>query len=174
MSVESISPFLWFDDRAEEAARFYVSVFARSRIRRVVRYGPEGPGRPGSVMVVDFELAGKPFTALNGGPVFRFTPAVSLYIRCRTQSEVDRLWDRLSRNGKPGQCGWLEDRFGLSWQVVPDRLVGLLSDSDPDRVARVTRALLRMRKIDIGTLDAAARSSATSRSGARRTRKGTG
>lgn len=155
--VQGISPFLWFDDEAEEAARFYTSIFAGSRILHVARYGTAGPGAPGSVVTVDFELAGRRFTALNGGPIFKFTPAISFVLRCRTQGEIDRLWGRLSRGGKPGQCGWLQDRFGVSWQVVPDRLVELLEDPDPEKVARVTRAFLGMRKFDLRRLEAAAR-----------------
>ncbi len=157
VSIRGISPFLWFDTDAEPAARFYVSLFKRSRIRRVTRYGPAGPGVPGSVMIVEFELAGQPFIALNGGPVFRFNPAISLAISCSTQQQVDTLWNRLTRGGKAGQCGWLEDRFGVSWQVVPTRLSELLADPDPERAARVTRTMLKMQKIDVPALERAAR-----------------
>jgi predicted 3-demethylubiquinone-9 3-methyltransferase (glyoxalase superfamily) len=126
---QKITPFLWFDDKAEEAAKFYVSIFKRSRILEISRYGEEGPGKKGSVMSVAFELEGSPFTALNGGPVFKFTPAISFFVKCRNQSEVDEYWEKLSHGGKKDQCGWLKDKFGLSWQIVPTALIEMLSDS---------------------------------------------
>lgn len=156
--AQRITPFLWFDDQAEAAANFYVSVFPNSRITQVSRYteaGHEVHGRPaGSVMVVAFELDGQRFTALNGGPHFKFDEAVSFVIDCETQAEVDRYWDRLSAGGDPQaqQCGWLKDRYGLSWQVVPRVLVELLSDSDTNKAGRVMQAMLKMKKLKIETL----------------------
>ena len=137
--MPSIAPFLWFDTQAEQAARFYVSVFGRSRIVAIARYGDAGPGPAGSVMTVGFELEGQPFTALNGGPVFSFTPAISLVVDCDTQAEIDTLWERLADGGSPQRCGWLQDRWGVSWQVVPPH--GGLDDrprhdQDPTRDAR--------------------------------------
>jgi predicted 3-demethylubiquinone-9 3-methyltransferase (glyoxalase superfamily) len=157
-----ITPFLWFDHEAGEAAELYVSIFPDSRITSVSRYGEAGQevtgGAPGSVMTVQFELAGQPFTALNGGPIFRFTEAVSFVISCVTQDEVDYFWDRLSEGGDPAaqQCGWLKDRYGLSWQIVPTALAGLLGDPDPGRSARATEAMLKMKKLDISELERAA------------------
>jgi predicted 3-demethylubiquinone-9 3-methyltransferase (glyoxalase superfamily) len=159
VSILSITPFLWFDDQAEAAAKFYTSIFHRSKIRSIVRYGGAGPGPKGRVMLVEFELNGQEFTALNGGDEFPFTPAISLLISCTTQRQVDELWRRLTDGGKPGRCGWLEDRFGVSWQVVPVRLSELLLDPDADRATRVTRALMKMRKIDLAALERAARAS---------------
>ena len=155
---EKITPFLWFDDRAEQAANFYVSLFDDSEILDVSRY-PEGvPGRTaGDAMTVEFRLAGRRFTALNGGPEYRFTEAISLYVRCADQEEVDRLWDRLTdAGGEPGQCGWLKDRFGLSWQVIPDRLGELLGDADPARANAAMQAMLQMQKIEVKALEDAA------------------
>jgi predicted 3-demethylubiquinone-9 3-methyltransferase (glyoxalase superfamily) len=155
---EKITPFLWFDDRAEQAANFYVSLFDDSEILDVSRY-PEGvPGRTaGDAMTVDFRLAGRRFTALNGGPEYRFTEAISLHVRCADQEEVDRLWDRLTdAGGEPGRCGWLKDRFGLSWQVIPDRLGELLGDADPARANAAMQAMLQMQKIEIKPLEDAA------------------
>jgi len=152
----TISPFLWFDDQAEEAAAFYTSVFPNSRVLDVTRYGEAGPGEPGSVMLVEFELAGQRFQALNGGPQFAFNESISLYTDCDTQEEVDRLWTRLTENGGvESQCGWLKDRFGVSWQIVPRRLIELTHDPDPVRAQRVFAAMLQMSKIDIATLEAA-------------------
>jgi predicted 3-demethylubiquinone-9 3-methyltransferase (glyoxalase superfamily) len=151
-----ISPFLWFDSQAEEAAQLYTSVFPNSRIIGVSRYGEAGPGTPGSVMTVDFELDGQRFVALNGGPEFSFTEAVSFQIDCETQEEVDHYWSRLGDDGEHGPCGWLKDRFGLSWQVVPSALPRLLSDSDRDKSQRVMAAMLRMSKLEIAELEAAA------------------
>jgi predicted 3-demethylubiquinone-9 3-methyltransferase (glyoxalase superfamily) len=155
---EKITPFLWFDDQAEQAANFYVSLFDDSEVLDVSRY-PEGvPGRTaGDAMTVDFRLAGRRFTALNGGPEYRFTEAISLYVRCADQEEVDRLWDRLTdAGGEPGRCGWLKDRFGLSWQVIPDRLGELLGDADPARANAAMQAMLQMQKIEVKALEDAA------------------
>ena len=156
--MQKIVPFLWFDEEAEEAATFYTSLFDDSDVTEVDRY-PEGvPGREaGAVMSVRFRLAGLEFMALNGGPEFRFTEAYSMYVRCDDQAEVDRLWNELTRDGgEESMCGWLKDRYGLSWQIVPDRLVELLGDPDPERASRATQAMLQMRKIDIEALEAAA------------------
>lgn len=156
VAVNAVTPFLWFDDEAEEAATFYVSIFRDSRITEVSR----GPGsersRKGKAMTVSFELAGQPVIALNGGPVFRHTPAFSFFVSCSTQEQVDELWTRLTRGGKPSQCGWLEDRFGVSWQIIPARLPELLSDPDPGRAGRALAAMMKMKKIDIRTLERAA------------------
>jgi predicted 3-demethylubiquinone-9 3-methyltransferase (glyoxalase superfamily) len=151
-----ITPFLWFDTQAEEAAQFYTSVFPNSKIRQISHYGEAGPGTPGSVMTVDFELDGQRFTGLNGGPEFRFTEAVSFQISCETQEEVDHYWSALSEGGEEGPCGWLKDRFGLSWQVVPTALPRLIGDPDPDRAQRAMAAMLKMRKLDIAELERAA------------------
>jgi predicted 3-demethylubiquinone-9 3-methyltransferase (glyoxalase superfamily) len=155
--MPDITPFLWFDDQAEPAASFYVSVFPNSRVRRVVRYPAEGRGVEGQVMTVEFELDGKPFVALNGGPHFQFTEAVSFHIDCETQGEVDHYWERLIEGGgKPVQCGWLKDRFGLSWQVVPKALGRLLGDPDREKAARANAAMLKMVKLDVAELERAA------------------
>lgn len=156
--VPRITPCLWFDDQAQEAAEFYTAIFRNSRIVKIARYGEAGRkahGKPaGSVMTVAFELDGQAFTALNGGPMFRFNEAVSLQIDCETQEEVDYYWDKLSQGGneRAQQCGWLADRYGLSWQVVPRVLVELLSDPDPGKSGRVMEAMLGMKKIDIDGL----------------------
>ena len=150
--MPKITPFLWFNDNAEEAVNFYVSLFDNSSITSVTRNGEGGSGPAGSVMVVAFELDGQEFTALNGGPQFKFTEAISLYVHCETQQEIDRLWDVLSAGGEPQQCGWLKDKYGLSWQIVPPVLVELLQDGDAEKSGRVVKALLQMSKIDIGTL----------------------
>ncbi len=153
----AITPFLWFDDQAEEAARFYCSVFPNSRLLSLQRYGEAGPGRPGSVMTARFELDGHPFVALNGGPVpFEFNEAVSFVIDCADQAEVDRYWETLTDGGAPIACGWLKDRFGLRWQVVPIELHTLLADPDPGRAQRVTEAMLQMTRLDVAALRAAA------------------
>ncbi|MBZ4324168.1 VOC family protein [Streptomyces huiliensis] len=154
--MQKITPFLWFDDQAEEAAGHYTSVFDDSRIVQVQRYGEAGPGEPGSVMTVTFELAGQQFIALNGGPQFTFNEAVSLYVDCTSQEEVDELWARLGEGGEEGPCGWLKDRYGLSWQIIPRRLTDLLSDQDTGRANRVMRAMLEMTKIDVAALEEAA------------------
>ncbi len=156
--IHRITPCLWFDEQAEAAAQFYTGVFANSRIVSIIRYGEAGHeihGRPaGMVMTVAFELDGQAFTALNGGPVFRFNEAISLQVRCETQNEVDYYWTRLSAGGdeKAQQCGWLKDRYGLSWQVVPTALIDMISDPDHDRAQRATQAMLRMKKFDIAAL----------------------
>jgi predicted 3-demethylubiquinone-9 3-methyltransferase (glyoxalase superfamily) len=150
------TPCLWFDTEGEEAARFYTSVFPNSRIVDVARYGEAGPREAGTVMVVSFELDGQPFTALNGGPNYTFSEAVSFQVDCADQAEVDRYWETLSEGGEQGPCGWLKDRFGLSWQVVPTRLTELLGDPDRERAQRVMKAMLGMRKIEIAELEAAA------------------
>jgi predicted 3-demethylubiquinone-9 3-methyltransferase (glyoxalase superfamily) len=150
------TPFLWFDSEAEQAAEQYTSLFPNSRITDVRRYGSAGPGAEGTVMTVAFELDGQPFVALNGGPQYRFTEAVSFVVDCETQEEVDRYWDALSAGGEEGPCGWLKDRFGLSWQIVPRRLMELLSDPDAERAQRAMAAMLEMRKLDIAALERAA------------------
>ncbi len=155
-TIQKITPFLWFDSQAEDAAKFYVSIFKGSKIRSVTRYDEEGAkaaGRPkGSVMTVAFELAGQEFTALNGGPIFRFTEAISFVVNCETQKEVDHFWEKLSAGGHQVQCGWLKDRFGVSWQVVPTVLVEMLQDKDREKSKRVMAAMLKMKKIDIAGL----------------------
>lgn len=154
--MQKITPFLWFDNQAEEAVNFYVSIFRNSKITNVARYGDDAAtvsGRPkGSVMTVAFELDGQPFVALNGGPVFTFSPAISFVVDCATQEEVDRLWDQLSAGGEPQQCGWLRDKYGVTWQIVPTVLGKLLSDPDAARAQRVMQAMLQMNKLDIGAL----------------------
>jgi predicted 3-demethylubiquinone-9 3-methyltransferase (glyoxalase superfamily) len=147
--------FLTYADRAEEAANFYVSVFDNSRIREVTRYGETGPAPKGSAMTVVFELAGREYIALNGGPHFRFSDGVSILVQCETQEEVDRYWEKLSEGGQKVQCGWLRDKFGLSWQVVPRLLGQYMSDPDPGRAQRVMAAMMEMKKIDIAGLQQA-------------------
>jgi predicted 3-demethylubiquinone-9 3-methyltransferase (glyoxalase superfamily) len=147
-----ITPFLWFDTQAEEAAEFYVSVFKNSRILDISRYGEAGPGPAGSVLTVRFELGGQEFLALNGGPQFTFTEAISFLVDCETQEEVDHYWEKLSEGGEPGMCGWLKDRYGLSWQVTPSVLGRMLTDPDPAKANRVMQAMLQMNKIDIAAL----------------------
>jgi len=153
--MEKITTFLWFDGDAEAAAEHYTSIFERSRIVSVTRYGAAGPGPEGSVMTVAFELEGREFVALNGGPHFSFTEAVSFVVNCETQAEVDRYWQRLSEGGEEGPCGWLKDRFGLSWQVVPTALTRMLQDPDPARTGRVTQAMMQMKKLDLARLERA-------------------
>lgn len=150
--MPKISPFLWFDTQAEEAATFYVSIFPRSRIVKVARYPEGGPAPAGSVMTVQFELDGQEFIALNGGPHFRFTEAISLSIDCKSQDEVDHFWSKLTAGGEESQCGWLKDRFGLSWQVTPTILTELTADPDPVRAGKAMAAMMTMRKIDIAAL----------------------
>ena len=147
-----IAPFLWFDTQAEEAARFYVSIFKNSKIVKVARYGEAGPGPKGSVMTVVFELEGQEFIALNGGPQFKFTEAISFSVNCQTQQEVDEFWEKLSKGGEEGPCGWLKDKYGLSWQINPVILGEMLSDPDPKKSRRVMEAMLKMKKIDIAAL----------------------
>ena len=155
--MQKIHPFLWYDSQAEEAAKFYVSLFDDSEITDVSRYPEGGPGPGGQVMTVNFRLAGQDFVALNAGPEFSFTEAISIYVHCEDQDEVDRLWSQLTADGgEESQCGWLKDRYGLSWQIVPDRLQELLSDPDPGRAQRAMQAMLQMRKIEIKTLEDAA------------------
>ena len=153
--MTKITPFLWFDTQAEDAANFYVSIFRNSRIVKIARYGAAGPGLEGSVMTVEFELDGQPFIALNGGPYFKFTEAISFSVDCHTQDEVDHYWDNLSAGGEQVQCGWLKDKFGLSWQVNPSILGKLLGDPEPEKAKRVMAAMLKMKKIDIAALHAA-------------------
>jgi predicted 3-demethylubiquinone-9 3-methyltransferase (glyoxalase superfamily) len=155
--MQKITTFLWFDDQAEEAVHHYTSVFPDSRVIDVQRYGEAGPGEPGTVMTIAFELAGQRFTALNGGPEFTFNEAVSLYVDCADQSEVDMYWERLGEGGEEGPCGWLKDKFGLSWQVVPRVLPDLLGDPDPARSARVMKAMFGMKKLDVRALEDAGR-----------------
>ena len=154
--MQRITPFLWFGGNAGQAAKYYVSIFPRSRITSVLRYNAasaKASGRPkGSVLTVGFELDGQPFTALNGNPVFKFTEAVSFVVHCRTQREVDWYWRKLSAGGRPGQCGWLKDKFGVSWQVVPDEMLKLLGDRDPAKAERVMAAMIRMTKLDLAVL----------------------
>ncbi len=154
--MQKITPFLWFDDKAEEAVKFYVSIFKNSRIGNTTRYGEEeavASGRPkGSVMTVTFQLHGQEFMALNGGPHFKFSEAISFIVNCQTQQEVDELWERLSEGGKKGQCGWLKDKFGLSWQIVPTVLGKMLRDKDAEKTKKVMKAMLQMEKIDIKSL----------------------
>ena len=153
---QRIVPNLWFDTQAEEAAAFYASVFPRSRVLGVTRYPEGGPGPAGTVMTVEFELDGQRFVGINGGPQFPFTEAVSFQVTCETQEEVDRFWERLSEGGEEGPCGWLKDRFGLSWQVVPTGMEELFAHPDPARAQRAMQAMLGMRKLDIAALRAAA------------------
>ena len=155
--MQKITPFLWFDTQAEDAAKFYVSVFPNSKILRTARYGEAGPGPKGGVMTVEFELDGQRMIALNGGPVFKLTEAFSLSVDCKDQKEVDHYWTKLSEGGQESMCGWLKDRYGLSWQIVPTILGKLLSDKDGKKAKRVMEAMLKMRKIDIAALKAAAK-----------------
>jgi predicted 3-demethylubiquinone-9 3-methyltransferase (glyoxalase superfamily) len=152
---QRISPCLWFDGQAEEAANFYVSIFKNSRITAVSHYSEVGPGPKGSVMVVGFELDGQAFTALNGGPMFKFTEAISMIVHCDAQAQVDYYWEKLSADGQPGRCAWLKDKFGVSWQIVPTVLIELVQDKDPAKSARVMQAMLQMTKIDIAGLQRA-------------------
>jgi predicted 3-demethylubiquinone-9 3-methyltransferase (glyoxalase superfamily) len=154
--MRRIVPNLWFDTQALEAAEFYVGIFPRSRITNVLRYTEAGPGEPGSVLTVDVELDGHPFTAINGGPMFSFDEAVSFLIECEDQAEIDRYWDALTDGGQESQCGWLKDRYGLSWQVVPVGMDELFADPDPERARRAMEAMLQMVKIDVAALRAAA------------------
>ena len=150
--MPKITPFLWFDGKAEEAMNFYISIFKNSKILSVTRYGEAGPGPKGTVMTAKFELNGQEFIALNGGPQFTFTEAVSFVVSCETQQEVDELWEKLSQGGQKSRCGWLKDKYGLSWQVIPTVLVELLQDKDPEKSNRVMQAMLQMDKIEIETL----------------------
>jgi predicted 3-demethylubiquinone-9 3-methyltransferase (glyoxalase superfamily) len=147
--MQKIIPFLWFDNQAEEAAHFYTSIFKNSKIVSVNRYGEAGPGPKGSVMTVKFHLDGQEFVALNGGPHFKFSEAISFVVNCETQEEVDKFWEKLSEGGEKVQCGWLKDKYGVSWQIVPTVLVEMLQDKDPEKSKRVMEAILQMKKIDI-------------------------
>jgi predicted 3-demethylubiquinone-9 3-methyltransferase (glyoxalase superfamily) len=153
--MQKITPFLWFNDQAEEAMNFYVSVFKDANIGNVARYGAAGPGPSGSVMTAKFQLFGQEFVVLNGGPRYTFTPAISFVVNCETQEEVDTYWDQLVEGGRPSQCGWLQDKFGLSWQIVPTALPKLLGDPDRVKAQRVMQAMLQMTKIDVPTLQRA-------------------
>jgi predicted 3-demethylubiquinone-9 3-methyltransferase (glyoxalase superfamily) len=153
--MQKITPFLWFDNKAEEAANFYTSIFKNSKVTRVSRYGEAGPGPKGTVMSVTFQLEGQEFIALNGGPHFSFTPAISFFVNCETQAEVDELWEKLSAGGTTSQCGWMTDRFGVTWQVIPTALGKLMGDPDPEKSARVIKAMLQMTKIDVKVLERA-------------------
>ena len=152
---QKITTFLWFNGNAEEAANHYVSIFKDSKILSVARYGDAGPGPKGSVMTVQFQLEGQEFIALNGGPQFKFTEAISLLVNCDTQKEVDELWSKLSAGGEEGPCGWLKDKFGLSWQIVPSRLGKMIQDKDAKKAKRVMEAMLQMKKMDIARLEQA-------------------
>ncbi|MDQ3292152.1 MAG: VOC family protein [Bacteroidota bacterium] len=151
-----ITPFLWFDNQAEEAMNFYTSIFKDSKVGKIVRAGDAAPGPKGSVMTVSFTLAGQEFAAINGGPHFKFTEAVSFVVSCETQEEIDEMWAKLSEGGEEGRCGWLKDKFGLSWQIVPPILPELLHDKDPEKANRVMQAMMKMKKISIPELKAAA------------------
>jgi predicted 3-demethylubiquinone-9 3-methyltransferase (glyoxalase superfamily) len=151
--MQKITPFLWYDDKAEEAANFYVSIFKNSKVLSVNRYGEAGPGPKGTVMIVEFQIDGQKFVTLNGGPLFKFTEAISFVINCETQEEVDYFWEKLTADGgAESMCGWLKDKYGLSWQVVPTILTELMKDKDPAKAQRVMQAMLQMKKIDIPTL----------------------
>jgi len=153
--MQKITPFLWFDNQAEEATNFYTSVFQNSKIGTVARYGKGGPGPEGQVMTIAFQLDGQEFVALNGGPQFKFTEAVSFVVNCETQEEIDRFWDRLSEGGEVQQCGWLKDKYGLSWQIVPTILGKLMGSREAEKSQRVMQELLKMKKLDIKTLQQA-------------------
>jgi predicted 3-demethylubiquinone-9 3-methyltransferase (glyoxalase superfamily) len=153
--MQKITPFLWFDNNAEEAMNFYVSVFKNSKITSLTRFGDAGPGPKGTVMTGIFQIEGQEFYALNGGPQFKFTPAISLFVNCQSQQEIDDLWEKLSEGGKKDQCGWLTDKFGLTWQIVPSVLGKLLHSSDPVRSNRVMKVMLQMNKLDIQQLQQA-------------------
>lgn len=150
--MQKITPHLWFDNQAEEAMNFYISIFKNSKVVNVARYGEAGPGPEGSVMTVTFQLDGQEFMALNAGPQFKFTEAISFLVNCQTQQEVDELWEKLSEGGEEGRCGWLKDKYGLSWQVVPTALGEMLQDKNPEKSKKVMEAMLQMGKIDLKTL----------------------
>jgi predicted 3-demethylubiquinone-9 3-methyltransferase (glyoxalase superfamily) len=155
--MQKITPFLWFDGKAEEAAEFYTSVFKNSKILNIARYGEAGPGPKGTVMMATFQIEGQDFMALNGGPQYTFSPAISFFVNCETQAEVDHLWDKLSAGGREVQCGWLQDKYGVSWQIIPKALMELMQDRDPVKSQRVFEAMLQMTKIDIDGLKRAYR-----------------
>ncbi len=150
--MQKITPFLWFDGKAEEAMNFYVSIFKNSKTLGITRYGDKGPGPKGSVMTANFRLDGQEFVALNGGPQFTFSPAISFVVNCETQKEVNSYWEKLSKGGEKGRCGWLKDKYGLSWQIVPAVLVQMVRDKDAAKSQRVMKAMLPMTKLDIATL----------------------
>ena len=150
--MQKITPFLWFDTEAEEAMNFYTSIFKNSKVKGVSRYGEAGPGAPGSVMTASFELEGMEFTALNGGPEYKFNESISFLVNCKSQEEVDYLWERLTDGGEEGPCGWLKDKFGVSWQIVPTALGEMLGDPDPEKARRVMEAMLKMKKIEVPLL----------------------
>src|SRR6266581_1079963 len=150
--MQKITPFLWFDDNAEEAMNFYVAIFKNSKVVNVTRYGEAGPGPKGTVMSAIFQLDGQEFYALNGGPMFTFSPAISFFVRCETQSEIDELWEKLSEGGEKQRCGWLKDKYGVSWQIIPPILGELLQDKDAEKSKRVMAAMMQMDKIDIAVL----------------------
>jgi predicted 3-demethylubiquinone-9 3-methyltransferase (glyoxalase superfamily) len=151
-TMNKITPFLWFNNQAEEAINFYISIFNNSKVVSISRYGKEGPFPEGTLFTATFQLDGQEFTALNGGPQFPFTEAISLFVNCKDQQEVDELWEKLSEGGEKGQCGWLKDKYGLSWQIVPTVLLELMQDKDKGKANRVREAMLQMHKIDIKTL----------------------
>ena len=153
--MQQITPFLWFDGNAEEAMNFYTSIFKNSTIGRITRYGDAGPGPKGAVMSGTFQLDGQEFMALNGGPQFKFTEAISFFVNCETQEEVDELWEKLSEGGQKSRCGWLKDKYGLSWQIIPSALGKMLGDKNPEKSQRVMKAMLQMDKIDIKGLEQA-------------------
>jgi predicted 3-demethylubiquinone-9 3-methyltransferase (glyoxalase superfamily) len=150
--MQKITPFLWFDNQAEEAMNFYVSIFKNSKVGKVTRYGDAGPGPKGTVMSATFQLDGQEFMALNAGPQFKFTEAISFFVNCESQQEVDQLWEKLSAGGAKGRCGWLKDKFGLSWQIIPSALGEALGNKDPEKAKRAMQAMLKMDKIDIERL----------------------
>ena len=157
--MQKISPCLWFDGKAEEAANFYVSIFPNSKIDRIMRWGDAGPGPKGSVLLVSFTLDGQSFQALNGGPQYKFNEAVSMSVDCKDQAEVDKYWDALIKDGQAVQCSWLKDKYGLAWQIVPRRLVELLNDADAGKAARAMQAMMKMVKIDVAAIERAANDS---------------
>jgi predicted 3-demethylubiquinone-9 3-methyltransferase (glyoxalase superfamily) len=155
--IQKITPFLWFDNQAEEAARFYTSIFKNSKIQTITRYGDAGPGPKGSVMTVAFQLDGQEFVALNGGAHFKFSEAISLVVNCESQAEVDEFWEKLSAGGQIIECGWLKDKYGLAWQITPTVLIEMLQDKDAERSQRVMKAMMKMKKIEIAPLEEAYR-----------------
>ncbi len=155
ITKQKITPFLWFDNQAEEAMNFYISVFKNGEVKSIKRYGNEMPGMKGKVLTGIFEIFGQQFMAIDGGPVFKFTEAISLMVTCETQEEVDDVWEKFMKDGKEGQCGWLKDKYGLSWQIVPSALGRLMSDPDPEKSKRVMMAIMKMKKIDTNLLQKA-------------------
>lgn len=153
--MQKITPFLWYNNQAEEAMNYYVSIFKNSKVGRVTRCGDAGPGPKGSVMTATFQLEGQEFMALNGGPMFQFSPAISFFVNCKTQEEVDNLWERLAEGGEKSRCGWLKDKFGVSWQIIPTVLGELMNDKNPAKAKNVMQAMLQMDKIDIKRLQEA-------------------